>query len=333
MNKNFSNNGAANNNNNSINGGFTMVNGTMDMMNFADVVKMAMEERYGEGYSVDITTVTKNNDCKYVALVIKDATTNISPSIYLENAYEQYKAGRCLHDILDDIADVYETHKVAGDFDVSGIIDFAMAKDNICLKLVSASRNTELLSGVPHKNVLDMAMIFYIIVGHGMEGLATVTVRNELMDTWGITVDELYDIALYNTERKCKGVVKSMSAIMTEILADRMDEEAASEFYDLYIGENDIPMYVVTNEDKLNGAITVFYTGLLKKVAERLDSNLYILPSSIHEAILVPVSVDMPVDYLRSMVVEVNSSEVADNEILSDSVYLYDRDSDQIVLA
>lgn len=130
MNKNFSNNESANNNNNFYNGGIVMMNGAMNMESFAEVVVMAMEGRYGEGYTVETTTVTKNNDCQYVGLVIKDSACNICPTIYLEAFHEQYKSGRDINSIFDDIAAVFEKHRVTtGNFDVSTITDFSKARD------------------------------------------------------------------------------------------------------------------------------------------------------------------------------------------------------------
>ncbi|NLL76342.1 MAG: hypothetical protein GX235_03725 [Clostridiales bacterium] len=126
-----------------------------------------------------------------------------------------------------------------------------------------------------------MAMVFYVIVGHGADGLATVMVRDELQKMWGVSTEEMYNFALRNTQRMCKGTVRSMSSVLTEIMSERMDAESVSEFFDLYIEDGDLPMYIATNEDKLNGAISIFYTGLLKEVAERLDSNLFIQAASM----------------------------------------------------
>ena len=102
----------------------------------------------------------------------------------------------------------------------------------------------------------------------------------------------------------------------------------------MVIGEDDmIPMYVCTNTAKLNGAGVILYQELLQEFADRIGSDFYILPSSIHETLLIPANGDMDLEYLRDMVRTVNRTEVAEDEVLSDSVYRYNRLLDRVELA
>ena len=113
-----------------------------------------------------------------------------------------------------------------------------------------------------------------------------------------------------------------------------MDEECANEFYDLMADVDDVvPMYVCSNTSKINGAGVIFYDGLLRKFADKVDSDFYILPSSIHETLFIPDTGDMDIEYLRDMVRTVNATEVAPDEILSDNVYYYNRLTDRVEMA
>ena len=128
--------------------------------------------------------------------------------------------------------------------------------------------------------------------------------------------------------------MQSMANVVMDILSKRMDEEVAEEFYDMMVDVGDaVPMYVCTNTMKLNGAGTILYTGLLQEFADRVGSDVFILPSSIHEMILIPANEYCDVDYLKDMVRTVNATEVAPEEILSDNVYYYNRLTDRVELA
>ena len=124
-----------------------------------------------------------------------------------------------------------------------------------------------------------------------------------------------------------------MASVMMELLADRLDGEGCREFYDMAVSENDVPMYVCSNTSKINGAGVILYENLLKDFAQKVGTDFYILPSSVHETLLIPVSDQFDVDTLRAMVCEVNMTQVAPEEQLSDQVYLYSRECDQIRIA
>lgn len=336
MMNNSMNNGAANNNNNSNNGGkFIMTNGTIRTMEvFAGTIKSAMEAYYGEDYRVSVQDVNKNNGLVLTGLTILKKDCNIAPTIYLNQTFEQYQEGRTMESICREIIGVYEEHKVHTDFDVSYVTDFAKVQSRICYKLINAEKNEELLSDAPHVMLEDLAVIFYILVSNDSNGTGTITVRNNMFSFWDVDTDALYELALANTQRIFRGSVQSMASVMTEILLHKLDEESAQEFYDMMIGEDDmIPMYVCTNTIKLNGAGVILYQGLLQKFAERIGSDFFILPSSIHETLLIPANSDMDIEYLKDMVRTVNSTEVAEDEVLSDNVYYYNRLTDRVEIA
>lgn len=329
-------NTAANNNNNSNNGGIAMMNATINSMEvFAATVKEAVEASLGEGYEVNIHEVLKNNGTRLTGITIRAAESKIAPTIYLEVSFERFKAGDAtLPVIVSEIISVYESHKTTMSFDASLVTDFSACKERICYKLVNAERNKELLVDAPHIIVCDdLAVIFYILVSNDGEGTATITVRNNMSDLWGVATDELFKIALANTQRLFHGTVKSMASVMMELLADRLDEEGCREFYDMVVSEDDVPMYVCTNASKINGAGVILYENLLKDFAQKVGADFYILPSSVHETLLIPVSDQFDVETLRAMVCEVNMTQVAPEEQLSDQVYLYSRECDEIRIA
>lgn len=328
MNNNF-NNGAINNNSNNGKGDFIMATNTIGTMEvFAGTIKSALEIYLGDGVRVTVQKVTKNNGTILTGITIMDKTSNLAPTIYLDSHYNDYNCGEPMSDICQRILKVYEENKVTDNFDVSMVTDFSRARNRICCKLINAERNAELLADAPHVIIEDLAVIFFILATRDEFGTGTITIRNNILDMWDITVDQLYKLALENTQRLFRGKVTSMMNVMTEILADKLDAECCEEFFDLMADEVEIPMFVATNTAKLNGAIVLLYDNLMKKFAEKIGGSFYILPSSVHETLLIPCSEDMDIEYLRDMVQTVNRTEVSEEEYLSDNVYRYDANTD-----
>ena len=160
-------------------------------------------------------------------------TSNLAPTIYLEGYFNDYNCGEPMSDICQRILKVYEENKVSDNFDVSMVTDFICARNRICCKLINAERNAELLADAQHVIIEDLAVIFFILATRDEFGTGTITIRNNILDMWDITVDQLYKLALENTQRLFRGRVTSMLNVMTEILADKLDAESCREFFDM----------------------------------------------------------------------------------------------------
>ncbi len=319
-----SNNTVTNNNSNNNLGGINM-NERINT-SFVEAVKAALEDM---GYVVEINDVTKNNGIHLTGLSIKTVGSNISPTVYMEQFYKDYQAGKyTISEVAAEVAKIYEENKNNCSFDVSSITDLDLVKDKICYKVINAERNKELLNDAPHVIVCeDLAVIFYVLVSMDLSGTASITIRNNLAKTWGINTDDLFRISLSNTQRLFHGMVRNIADFIGGLFEE-------NEFYDMAISDNDMfPLYVCTNESKINGAGVILYDGLLHEFADKMNCDFYIIPSSIHETLLVPMTSDMEVSYLRSMVHEVNGAELLPEEILSDNVYIYRRETDAIALA
>lgn len=309
-----------------------MANGTITTMEaFAGTVKGAMEAVYGSRYSISIQEVTKNNGIHLTGLTIREKGINVAPTIYLESLFERYQGGLMMEEVCREVMRVYGQNKAGQDFDSSIVIDFNQAKDRVCFKLVNAGKNRELLEDIPYIPCHDLAIVFYVLVSKGKDGVSMALVRNAFMDIWGTDTQTLYPIAMENTQHIFRGSVQSMGSMMAGIMEDMLDAADSGKFYDMpAITEDAFPMYIATNYDRLNGASVLLYPNLLRDFAGRIGSDFYILPSSVHELIFVPAFGYMDAGDLKMMVQEVNGSEVADDEILSDSVYFYSRAYDRV---
>ena len=322
------------NNNLNNNGGFIMNIGIINTVDlFADAIKVGFEEAHPE-CSVMVHKVTKNNDLVLTGISIRSREVNIAPTIYMDDYYNDYKNGRPVMDIIAEIENIYNTYKLEHNFNVNSITDFNHVQGKICYKLVNKDKNKELLSDAPYIQFHDLAVVFYVVVSEDSDRTGTITVRNNLMEMWGNPdINELYRIAKNNTQKRYKGSVFNMIEIMGEIIShnvDNIEPNIVDDFFEMNFTyeDNMIPMFVATNNKKVNGAGVILYEGLLKTFAEKIGSDFYILPSSIHEVIFVPANGDMDVRYLIQMVKEVNATEVSPSEVLSDNVYKYHADTD-----
>lgn len=195
-------------------------------------------------------------------------------------------------------------------------------KSEILYQLINREKNRSILEKVPNISYLDMSIVFYYWKDERRE--CACLVNNQEMDEWGLTIAELEKAAAYNTPRAMPVDFRSMEEVIAELFGvTEYDEEDSSE---------EIPMHILTNKDKFFGAAAILYPQVLWAVSHTLQDDLYILPSSIHECIIVPASVECTRKELEMIVSDINQSQVPEEEILSNHVYVYRKDEDILVL-
>ena len=297
----------------------------------ADQIKDFLPEKY-EDASVTLQDVTKNNDTVLTGLLIKTEDSNIAPNIYLENFFEQYQDGRDMADILQNIADVRVQHEMEQGFDVSRLTDFDQVKDNIICKLVNAELNADYLADKPHIMMEDLAVVYAIDLGGNESGHMSAPITNSLMEQYGVTTEELHDIALHNLSES-QIEFKTMRDVLVDMMFPDGIQPDDPRAFMLPPEEENPSMYVLSNADKLNGAAAILDSKTMENISEKLGGDFIVLPSSIHETIVLPVTEDMDHHTLEAMVQDVNAGQVAPEERLSDHVYMYDSQEKELVLA
>ena len=286
---------------------------------FGQMVKEELSKAYGN-CDVTVKEVTKNNGVILTGITVKPKEEGISPIVYLESYFDDYLLGRELKDIVSDICSFFENNRMKDRIDISEIVSFESVKDRLYFKLINFERNRERLKHMPYVSFLDLAVVFYISVEADGNTKGSVAVDSKLIESWGIADSKvLFGIAKKNSEMKLKGSVVSMMSLIGHINGDMADME-----------DEECPMYIATNSEKLDGAGVILYEGLLKGFYEKIGKSFYILPSSTHEVIFVPEAVGTDVNCLKAMVAQVNRTEVGEEEILSDNVYGYNPDKDLI---
>lgn len=291
----------------------------MEYKEFVEYIKMNAGYIAGEGGNITINHVIKNNGCEMDGLVIMEKGKDIAPTIYLDSLYELYTNGENIKSIIRQIELIYEQNKNNVTFDVNILKHFDTIKDKIVYKVVNYRSNEKLLEQVPHKRILDLAVVFYCLLDNEYGRSATALIYNNNLKNWNVNIDDVYKAALKNTPDLLHSKISSMAALFEKCGVNVDGEEVDLKDY--------VPsdMYVLTNESKLNGAACILYENVLYDFAQKLGADLYILPSSVHEVILLPKLSMFEKDELVNMVKEVNTEGVAADEVLSDHVYEYNR--------
>ena len=280
---------------------------------FANVVVEKIRDYLPDTFAeaeVKLETVIKNNDLKLTGITIRREESNICPTIYLDSYYEAYKAGEEMDKILGEIADTRMKNDFEESFDADQFKDFDWVKDMIVPRLVNKEQNLKQLTERPYSAIADLAVTYHILL---FNGNASTPVTNDFMKVWGIETEELHELAVRNMARLIPGTFRGMSVVMDAICGDKTD---------VLDPENEM-LFVLSNKGGWYGAATVLDDKIMKSVVKRVGEKFYVLPSSVHELLVVPSNIGMDVGQLKEMVTSINASEVALEERLSDNVYRY----------
>lgn len=284
---------------------------------FIGRVKNHMQKVY-PSREVLLQQITKNNGIRKGGLTIQEPDTYISPTIYLEGFYQKYLVGMSLADVLHSVEETYE-NALCADVCIPDFYDFSEIQGQICFRLINKKKNEALLRTLPHRAVMDMALIYTVEMESGK---ASAKIHDSLMRFWGIGEEDLYQLARKNTPVLFQESVASMEAVLKELVEE-----------DEVLSEEPLPesgFFVATNRQKIYGAVVLLYEGLCKQFAERVGSSFYILPSSVHELLFLPEEKGMSPEELQKMVKEINETQVAPEEVLSDNVYYYEVDTGKL---
>ena len=304
----------------------------MDYEIFKEVVKEGFLSYMPKSYQdmeVRVVPVDKvNRKLDGLSLLPDKGERVISPTIYINDMYEKYLKTGDLQETLRESAEALD--EVFREAEVPPL-DISTAKDNIIFQLVNTMQNEDMLKNLPHRDFQDLSIIYRWVVGVEQHGLSSVVINNHVAESLGMGEEQLFKAAAENTRRILPPVVQSMNEVMRDLfMADGMPKELA----DLMVGEQEPErtMWVISNENKIDGAVSMLYGDKLHSLAERVGTDLYILPSSVHEVIAVSVEMGEP-EELAQMVAEINMDQVDLSERLSNQVYHYDKDLRKITLA
>ena len=308
------------------------------MEEFADQVQEHLKDflpgKYS-GWEIRIEQVFKTNERK-TALTVFDPDKkerSMSPVIYLDGFYEDYRNGESMEMIMGRIM---EKHQMMREFPQKELTDklnsitdhlgsWDEMKGRLIISVIGRDRNRELLETVPHTDAGDLSAVYRVYVSREENDIASILVTNKIQKMWNVPTEEIHSTALENSMSVLPLRVSGMGEVVTELFAgDDMEEDREI--------SGDESLYVVTNKQSMNGASAIFYPNAAEKIGAIFPNGCYVLPSSIHEVLLCEKGSMLP-EELENMVREINRNVVAPNEVLSDRVHEYDPMTRRISLA
>lgn len=304
------------------------------MMNYEDFKKEVTEqfinympEEYRD-MNVKVNTVDKVNVQMDGIILTKDDNITASPTIYINSMYADYQKND-FNTVMQEAADMM-TDAMKYTTNIFNAINYDNARENIVFQLINTEQNKGMLADMPHRKFQDLSVIYRWVIKVDNYGIQSTRINNSLAERLGLNEEQLFKQAAENTKRILPPVCKSMKDILYETLLDGVDSDIA----DIMIGEmpQEEMMWVITNATGHNGAASMLYEEELHTLAQKLKTDLYILPSSIHEVIAVSAEMGDPAE-LAAMVKEINMHEVSLEDRLSNQVYHYDKDSRKLTLA
>ncbi len=308
-----------------------MFDDTMEMNydEFIEYIKERMEEALEDDdvREVRIVPAIKNNQIVVDALQAFFEDGGQSPLIYLDSYYEDYRMGVNLDELLHNMVMLYrdslENAQVMGAVDIQ---QFERVRDKLTLRLVNTEQNSVLLSGCPHRSFADELEVTYrIVAGRTEGGISTILVTNDLLETWDVDEELLFTLACENSLRLFPPVIESVR----QMLERSFGAGITKAFKD----SPDAPenrLYLLTNDCRINGAAALCYSDALPSFARAMDTDFFVIPSSIHEVILVPEGTGFSPHQLKDILVGANHKVLQKEDILSNGIYFYARSRGKI---
>ena len=286
---------------------------------FMEDVKEAYMKASGREVTVSPHKINKMNDA-YEAITVSLIGSSIGLNLNVDAYYEAYNLGKAYDDLVDKAVEVIQNHiDFTPAVEVSTFTDYEQMKETLAMEVVSADRNKEMLETVPHQMMEDMAVVYRFVIDMDQGSRGTILVTNQMLDSMGVSAEQLHEDALKIAPELYPVVIKGMTEVLFDLMGN--DSEAPFPLDELPTDEK---MYVATVPDKIHGAGVIAYQEFMDQAAERLGGDFFILPSSIHELILVKDDGSADFNELKSIVETVNAEQVALAEQLTDNVYHYD---------
>ena len=296
-----------------------------EYVQFLEEVLKHVEVNFEGKVKGEINTSIKNNGVPVMGLLLKAEEERVAPNFYLDQQFIEWMRGlRTMEEIAAELCEAYVREVTKNSHLVSDIsFTWEEFRRNVFMRLVNKEKNEELLKNIPYREFMDLAVIYYYSVPISDDVTGTMIITQEHVRVLSVTPEELHRAAECNCQRFQPAKIRSMEEVMHN-LGKHLGipvEETTREQSCLYVLSNSIGMF---------GAVSMIFEGELKRFANRLEMSFFILPSSVHEVILVPEHETFCIEYFQQMVKEINETQVEATEVLSDSIYYYDRKTEEL---
>ena len=304
----------------------------MEYQEFLCAIEEKLNKELKGGARASIYTAPKNNSSVKQGILIEEKGADMAPAIYLEDFYERVKEGEEIQVVVREIVEFYASVKEEVPWNCDILRAYETVRNHVIFRLVNTDKNIELLQCIPSIPILDLSIVFCVLMGKNEKETASIQISNEHLKKWGVQTEELYRAAVRNTMRFLPAEFFTMRhAIEGMFEEEKQETENLLEQKWNKKKDKDV-MYILTNGIRSFGAACIVYPHVLEMIGEMLKEDFFILPSSIHETIIVPESEGMDQDEMSEMVHEINETQVAPEEVLSNHAYFYRRTGNKLMV-
>lgn len=255
---------------------------------FLECLLQNLQAALGEEFHFILRPLPRNNGVTLDGLTLQGPGAHLAPTIYLNPYYQKLIRGSSLESIVEEILQLYQTTPPPASLTAESVINFEYLKDKIMFRMIHNASNQVLLSDVPHIPYLDLSIIFFLSLERTETGQVTAMIHNSHARMWNVTAKDLWRLARENTPREFPAEIQSMQELLQTMAGDTSQDACDPSLLELLLQSpsETIPLYVLTNQTGLYGAACMIYQDILKDFAARLEKDLIVLPSSVHEVLL-----------------------------------------------
>ncbi len=282
---------------------------------FLTQIRECVQKKAGKEVQVRINHIVKNNMQFKDGMIILRPGETTSPAIYLDSYYESFCRGNSLEEIAGDILACCLENRRNPYFNIEFYKDYAKVKPRLIFKLVNYEKNREMLKEMPYRRFHDLAVIYGYLLEEEAFCDAVIFVKREHQEIWEISEDGLYRAAVENTPRLMPSRFLDLHNLIAGVDSR---EPSAADFF-----EGAARIYVLSNRQKYLGAVSILFPEVLKDISKKIGDNYFVLPSSVHECMILPDSQSICPETLQEIVREINGAYVEPEDVLGESIYQY----------
>ena len=289
-----------------------------------NAIREEIPEEIRDMMEVDIREIVKANDTVLHGVVIKAPEQTIVPTIYIEDCIKQLPEDFAMKDLAEAIISLYHVGMREAPAVESLSLEFDDIKDKLVVQLAEVDRNRDRLKELAYKPLDNgMVMLAYVVVQEDERGSMRFAVTKDIVEGQNYDIDKMFETAMKNNEPVLVDISDAIFSDGIEFAENLFDKEINDKLPD--------GMYTLTNSSTNLGAAALYYPDVQKRIGDMLQNSYYVLPSSIHELMILPCSVNDNPEIFRKMVKEANETVVNPQEVLSDRVFMYDREKERLV--
>ncbi len=293
-----------------------------DRKRFTEVLCEIILATLGEEYYTELSVIRKNNGVMKEVLYVRKKESECMPCFYTDELYESYCNGENEVGLAEHMVNIVMNECEVVRREVQKYLTKEWISEHLFLRLVQIEKNREWLEDAVYVTYLDLAAVVYVLTEDDETGVKSFLLPKSAWETLEVgTPEEYFPKLVENTARMFPDKLWGIETVT---------EEGDEERYSIFKLEEESKevmsadcLYVLSNYRKINGAATMLYPKVLEQIYDGFSGNFFVIPSSVHEVLLIKETREEEEDFLNRMVREVNESQVEPEEVLSDHVYYY----------